>query len=169
MASPGSNDSEYIEESRSEDSAGNESGRTPKQPPDEAVSHRMVYEDDLRKACGKRALEISEQHIWVAFRSKIPISRWVERTFDSQKGKTKKKKLLKELEDYQQIFFDEAEERHLELDMERNYYSEAVELFGGHHQADTLSEEQRECLRDLMIMVDYKDAKLGIQIVKSIL
>ncbi|MBN2287823.1 MAG: hypothetical protein JXQ83_00725 [Candidatus Glassbacteria bacterium] len=136
---------------------------------EEPVGQRMIYEDDLRKACGKRSLEITEQHIWMAFRKRIPISQWVERNFDSQQGKPGKKLLIKELEDYHRIFSEEAAERGLELDMDRNYYSEAVDLLGSIRRPDAMSEEDRRSLTELMIMVDYKDARLGTQIVKSIL
>ena len=162
------NDSESKPGGGSPDSPRNKTRQAGEQPVEEALSRRMIYEDDLRKACSKRALEITDQHVWVAFRKKIPISQWVERNFESNLGKTEKKRLLKELEDYHRIFSEEAAERKLELDMERNYYSEAVELLSKFRQPEKLKKQDCECLTELMIMADYKDARLGIQIVKSI-
>jgi len=107
--------------------------------------------------------------VWVAFRKRIPISQWVERNFESNLGKTEKKRLLKELEDYNRIFSEEAAERNLELDMECNYYLEAVELLSKFRQPEMLKKQDQERLTELMIMVDYKDVRMGIQIVKSIL
>ena len=104
----------------------------------------------------------------MAFSKRIPISQWVERNFESNLGKTEKKRILKELEDYHRIFSEEAAERNLELDMERNYYSEAVELLSKFRQPEKLKKQNQERLTELMIMADYKDARLGIQIVKSI-
>ena len=163
------NDSEIKQGGGSPDSPRKKTRQTEEQLLEEALSHRMIYEDDLRKACSKRALEITDQHMWVAFRKRIPISQWVERDFDSNLGKTEKKRLLKELEDYHRIFSEEATERNLQLDMDRNYYSEAVELLSKSRQPEKLKKQNRERLTELMIMVDYKDARLGIQIVKSIL
>ena len=165
---PNDKDSESKQGDDSPDSPRNKTRQTEEQPVEEALSHRMIYEDDLRKACSKRALEITDQHVWVAFRKRIPISQWVERNFESNLGKTEKKRLLKELEDYHRIFSEEAAERNLELDMERNYYSEAVELLSTFRQPEKLKKQDQERLTELMIMADYKDARLGIQIVKSI-
>ncbi len=136
---------------------------------DEVVSHRMIYEDDLRKACDKRALDIKSQRKWMAFRSRIPISQWVEHSFSNEQGKSEKKQLLEELEDYYQVFSEEAKECNFKLEMEHNYYSEAVELLSKSRKSDKLEDEDRKLLTELIIMVDYRDAKLGIQIVKSIL
>ena len=135
---------------------------------EEVVSQRMVYEDDLRKACNKRALMITEQHMWMAFRRRIPISQWVERNLEMLQSPTEKKRFQKELEDYHRVFSGEARELGLELDMNRNYYSEAVELLSNARHPEVLEEQKRRSLTELMIMVDYKDATLGIQIVKSI-
>ncbi|MFC1537351.1 hypothetical protein ACFL4P_00830 [Gemmatimonadota bacterium] len=157
-------------ENKPEDQARKPSpGRAGKSQAEEVVSQRMIYEDDLRKACGKRALEMAEQHKWMALRRKIPISQWVERNFEMLQSKTEKKKFRKELEEYHRIFSGEAEELNLELDMERNYYSEAVELLSNARHPDALEEKERRSLTELMIVADYKDARMGIQIVKSIL
>ncbi|MEA2063623.1 MAG: hypothetical protein U9P14_08005 [Gemmatimonadota bacterium] len=164
-------------ESRQEDSGGqvpenadngNGVSKSGGKSPEEIVSQRIIYEDDLRRACLKREPDIAEQHVWMAFRKRIPISQWVERTFDSSMGQTEKHRFLQELKDYRRVFAREAEERGLKLDMECNYYSQAVELFGKYRGPELITEEDREMLTGLMIMVDFKDAKLGIQILKSI-
>ena len=129
---------------------------------------RMVYEDELRKACQKRALDLEKQQAWIAFRKSLPINRWIERSRDKRTGKTELKNMKKEVEKYLKTFAGEAENLGLKLDMERNYYREAVTLLSKHRQGDPLKAEERKRLEELMIMVDYKDAKLAQQILQSI-
>jgi len=168
-SSPNDKNGENKQSRNPSDSPPKNTRQAPGRAAEEVISLRMIYEDDLRKACGKRALEIKDQSLWMAFRKRIPISQWVERKFESKQSKSENKQLLKELEKYHRIFSEEAEERSLALDMERNYYSEAVELLAKSRYPDKLKEKDRNCLTKLMIMVDFKDARLGIQILKSIL
>lgn len=130
---------------------------------------RMVYEDELRKVCETRAIDQKQQQLWMSIRKRLPISRWIERTRDKQPGMSEQKDLRAELEQYLEIFAGEARENGLTLDMERNYYREAVNLLNNYLQGETPGETDRKTLKELMIMVDYKDAKLALQILHSII
>jgi len=130
---------------------------------------RMVYEDELRKVCGGRVIDKQQQRLWMSIRKSLPISRWIERTRDRQPGKPEQKDLRAELERFLGIFAGEARQGGLELDMERNYYREAVSLLNKYRRGETPGESDRQRLRELMIMVDYKDARLAIQILQSII
>ncbi|HUU28579.1 MAG TPA: hypothetical protein VM123_12280 [archaeon] len=129
---------------------------------------RMVYEDELRKVCGERKLKLSEQHSWITFRKSLPINRWLERSRGQGMGKSELKGMKKELEKYLEIFAQEAKELDLTLDMERNYYREAVSLLSKYKKDDRLDSKERKVLKKLMIMVDNKDARLAYQILQSI-
>jgi hypothetical protein len=130
---------------------------------------RMVYEDDLRKVCEERAIDQKQQQLWMSIRKSLPISRWIERTRDKHTGKSEQKELKAELARYLEIFAGEAKENGLELDMECNYYREAVSLLSKYRQGEMPEESDRKKLKELMIMVDYKDAKLALQILQSII
>ena len=130
---------------------------------------RMIYEEDLRKLCEERAIGQDQQQSWMSIRKSLPISRWIERTRDKHAGKSEQKELKAELERFLEIFAGEAEENGLELDMECNYYREAVGLLSKHRQGEMPEESDRKKLKELMIMVDYKDAKLALQILQSII
>ncbi len=127
----------------------------------------MVFEEDLRKASGKRALEPTEQRRWMDLRRSLPISEWAERP-DHAIGPQELGRLRRELTGFLGIFKTEAVERSLELDMERNYYSEALDLLGKCRRLRLFTTEDRDRVRELMIMVDWKDATLGLQILKSV-
>jgi len=130
---------------------------------------RMIYEDDLRKVCQQRAIDQEQQQLWMSIRKSLPISRWIERTRDKHPGKSEQKDLKEELARYLEIFAAEAGESGLELDMECNYYREAVSLLSKYRQGEMPDESDRKKLKELMIMVDYKDAKLALQILQSII
>jgi len=129
---------------------------------------RMIYEDELRKACTGRALEAKKEHLWLDFRKSLPINRWIERTRTLKSGKADMQKLVKELDRYLETFSVEAETAGQKLDMDRNYYHEAISLLGKYPQGAEPGETDRKRLTELMIMVDYKDARLAMQILKSI-
>lgn len=130
---------------------------------------RMVYEDELRKVCSERAIDKEQQQLWMSIRKSLPISRWIERTRDRQPGTPEQKDLRAELERFLGIFAGEAGQSGLELDMERNYYREAVSLLNKYRRGEIPGESDRQRLKELMIMVDYKDAKLALQILQSII
>jgi hypothetical protein len=127
----------------------------------------MVYEDELRQACAERKLSLAEQRAWMEFRRRLPISRWVERP-GREIGRQDLLKIRQEIKRCLEVFEAEARERSLSLDMERNYYKAAVRLLNECRQLKKFSAEDREILRNLMILVDWKDAILGHQIVQSV-
>ena len=129
---------------------------------------RMIYEDELRKACRGRALETKQEHEWLDIRKSLPINRWIERSRALKSGKADMKKLVKELESYLTTFSNEAEKSGQKLKMERNYYHEAIILLGKYPQGAEPAEQDEKRLTELMIMVVCKDAKLAMQILKSI-
>lgn len=127
----------------------------------------MVFEDDLRKAAGKRAIEPSEQHRWMECRRGLPISEWAERS-EHRIGAQEIGRLRRELTQFLELFEAEAEERSLTLDMDRNYYSEALNRLIECRRLRRFTAVDRDCIRELMILVDWKDAVLGLQILKSV-
>jgi hypothetical protein len=129
---------------------------------------RMVYEDELRKACDKRLLDDSQLRRWLEIRRKLPINRWIDRNRAIQAGSTELKELIAEMKDYLSLFNAEAKEMGLELDMNRNYYRAAVNLMDSLGQGNQLNEKHRKLLTSLMVMVDLKDARLAMQILASI-
>jgi hypothetical protein len=129
---------------------------------------RMVYEDELRKAAGERALDLPKQQGWMAFRRSLPINRWIERPHGIKSEKSNIQALRKDLGQYLKTFHAEALELNLKLDMERNYYKEAVNLLSAYPQGERPGAKDGRRLKELMIMVDYKDAKLASQILQSI-
>jgi hypothetical protein len=136
---------------------------------DQSPPLRMIYEDELRKNADKRALDLSAQLSWITFRKGMPINRWLERPQGRTRDKDELKKIKKTLEEYLEIFAREAGELNLLLDMERNYYKEAIALVSKYSVGEKLNAKKREKLKELMIMVDYKDAKLAQQIMQSII
>lgn len=136
---------------------------------DQSPPLRMIYEDELRKNSGKRVLDLSEQLSWIAFRKGLPINRWLERLQGRTRGKDELKNIKKKLDEYLEIFTREAGELNLPLDMDRNYYKEAIALMSKYSIGEKLNAKKREKLKELMIMVDYKDTKLAQQIMQSII
>ena len=129
---------------------------------------RMVYEDDLRRACDKRLLNVDQMKRWLDLRRRLPINRWIDRNSMIQAGSEEVKELIAELEDYLALFGAEAREMPFELDMDRNYYRAAVKLMNGYTQGGQFGEKDRKILTGLMVMVDLKDARLAMQILASI-
>jgi len=133
-----------------------------------AQGQRIVYEDELRRACTKRALSAEEEKRWLAIRRTLPINRWINRSRTDKPGKGKLKDLKKEIERYLAIFTEEAGGQPFDLDMDRNYYRAAINLLSRYDPGDVPGEKDRHLLTGLMVMVDYKDAKLALQILESI-
>jgi hypothetical protein len=149
-------------------SAREESGPTD---PAESVSAqglRIVYEDELRRVCHKRALSPEEEKKWLAIRRTLPINLWINRSLTDKLGKGKLKDLKKEIERYLAIFTEEAGRHPFDLDMDRNYYRAAINLLGRYDPGTVPGEKDQNLLTGLMVMVDYKDAKLALQILESI-
>ena len=125
---------------------------------------RMIYEDDLRRACLERQIDIVEQHVWVAFRKGLPISAWKDRSPTITIDIKSKAKTLSELKDYCSLFAEEARERNLKLELDRSYYAKAMEIYRLHCAGDGIDNRYQRLLTDLMILVDWKDAMAGIMI-----
>ncbi len=129
---------------------------------------RMVYESELRKACGQRKLDDEQLRRWIEIRRKLPINRWIDRNSVMLAGHAETVALKQEIEQFLKLFDKEAEEYRFRMNMERNYYRAAVNLMSGYAQGATLSEKDSRLLSGLMVMVDLKDARLAMQILASI-
>ena len=129
---------------------------------------RMIYEDDLRKVCLERKLDIVEQHVWVAFRKGLPISVWKDRSPSIAVNRHSRAKTLLELKNYCAGFAAEAQERNLKLELSRSYYAKALEVYRSNCAGDGIDMRYRRLITDLMILVDWKDAMTGIMIMESI-
>ncbi|MCE5270400.1 hypothetical protein LLH00_03875 [bacterium] len=126
----------------------------------------MVFEEDLRRAAGARSLGSKEQGSWVALRRSLPISRWAERPGQAV-GRKETARLSRELDRYREAFEAEAAELGLSLDMSVNYYSRALGLVLECRRRKSFDSADRKALRELMVLVDWKDAVLGLQILQS--
>jgi hypothetical protein len=138
-------------------------------PGDQGLPTKMIFEEDLRKAAGPRALNLSEQQEWINFRKKLPLNHWLEHSRNRRLEKKELRNLEKKLEHYLETFATEAKELNLTLDMERNYYKEAVNLVSRYSLLEAKKFKKQESLKELMVMVDYKDATLACQILQSII
>jgi len=133
---------------------------------DSSGSGRMLFEEDLRKAAGERALGLKEQESWVALRRSLPISHWAERSGQGL-GLKETARLSRELEKFREAFQAEAAGLGLGLDMSANYYSRALGLVQECRRRRSFSAADRQALRELMVLVDWKDSVLGLQILQS--
>lgn len=134
---------------------------------DSSGSGPMVFEEDLRKAAGLRALDQKAQDGWMEFRRSLPISRWAERT-TGELGHRETGRLIRELNRFREIFEGEAKELGLDLDMSVNYYSRALNHLIECRKRKSYTAGDRSAIRDLMILVDWKDSVLGLQILQSL-
>lgn len=134
---------------------------------DSSGSGPMVFEEDLRRAAGARALDQKAQTGWMEFRRCLPISRWAERT-TGELGHRETGRLIRELTHFREIFEDEAKEIGLDLDMSVNYYSRALNLLVDCRKRKSFTAGDRSAIRDLMVLVDWKDSVLGMQILQSL-
>jgi hypothetical protein len=129
---------------------------------------RMVYEDELRKASGRRTVGSEQLRRWVEIRRQLPINRWMDRNKVMQADHQELVALKTEIKQFLDLFLDEANEYGLELDMGRNYYRAAVNLMSDCAQGAAMSDKDTRLLSGLMVMVDLKDAWLAMQILASI-
>lgn len=129
---------------------------------------RMVYEDELRRACNGRALDELRMARWMQIRRKLPINRWIDRNTVKNADRNELMGLRKEISEYLTVFHEEAKSFPFELDMNRNYYKAAVNLMSSFPQGKQLSEKEQRIITGLMVMVDLKDARLATQILASI-
>ncbi len=129
---------------------------------------RMVFEEDLRRYAGPREFDLEEQRQWMAFRRNLPVGRWLERSRSQPGSAGELRRRCEELERYRERFAAEAAELGLTLDMERNYYKEAVALAGRMQAGEGGRARRQEQVRQLLVLTDLKDAGLALQILRSI-
>ncbi|MBW7996435.1 MAG: hypothetical protein FVQ81_07705 [Candidatus Glassbacteria bacterium] len=129
---------------------------------------RMVYEDELRRACSGRAIDDQQVARWLEIRRMLPINRWIDRNAVIHADKDELAGLKSEIEDFLAVFQTEAGEFPFELDMNRNYYRAAVNLMGALPPGSSPDGKGQRMLTGLMVMVDLKDARLATQILESI-
>jgi hypothetical protein len=134
---------------------------------DSSGSGPMVFEEDLRRAAGSRALDQKAQTVWMELRRSLPISRWAERT-TGELGHRETGRISRELNRFREIFENEAKEHGLELDMSVNYYSQALNMLMDCRKRKSFTAGDRSAIRELMILVDWKDSVLGMQILQSL-
>ena len=142
----------------------------PKSPedPKSGQGTRIIYEEELRKACNQRALNHDEEKKWLTIRRTLPINHWIDRSRKNKPQRTDLKELKQQIEHYLEVFSEEAGQYPFDLDMNRNYYRAAINLLGRYGQGAVPGEKDRKLLTELLVMVDYKDAKLALQILESI-